>query len=77
MTGDAPRQGDWDPELYLAFARMRLRPGLDLLARIETDPARGRFREIWRGLVREAYPPDADGVTPFCFRRLFIVARRG
>ena len=34
------------------------------------------FYETYAGMVAEAYPTRADGITLFPFRRLFIVARR-
>lgn len=38
--------------------------------------AREAFLAAYRRRLREAYPPDVSGRTPFRFRRLFIVARR-
>jgi len=38
--------------------------------------AREAFLAAYRSRLREAYPADASGRTPFRFRRLFIVARR-
>lgn len=35
-----------------------------------------RFRDVYRARLREAYPRAADGLTPFPFRRLFVVATR-
>ena len=49
-----------------------LRPYLDLLQ----EPERTQFYETYAGLLAEAYPMRADGITIFPFRRLFIVARR-
>ncbi len=49
-----------------------LRPYLDLLQ----EPERTQFYEAYAGLLAEAYPMRADGITIFPFRRLFIVARR-
>jgi trans-aconitate 2-methyltransferase len=49
-----------------------LRPYMQLL-----DEAEGKaFYEAYAALLAEAYPPRADGITLFPFRRLFIVARR-
>lgn len=41
------------------------------------EAERERFLEAYRGRLREAYPPDDMGRTPFWFRRLFMVARAG
>jgi trans-aconitate 2-methyltransferase len=41
MEGKAAKAADWDPEQYLRFADERLRPALDLLARVDlSTPAR-------------------------------------
>jgi len=45
------------------------------LDRLE-DPERSAFETDYRGRVRAAYPPEADGRTLFPFRRLFILAQR-
>jgi len=37
----------------------------------------GPFMEAYRQRLRDAYPQDGTGRTPFWFRRLFIVARPG
>ncbi|NWJ41319.1 MAG: methyltransferase domain-containing protein [Geothrix sp.] len=40
------------------------------------DEERGAFLEAYRQRLREAYPMDGTGRTPFWFQRLFIVAKR-
>ncbi len=47
----------------------RLRPLLDLLDDIQAR----QFVSAYTKAIRDAYPPDPDGVTLFPFRRLFIV----
>ena len=63
LTGDNPVadfvKGSW------------LKPFLDALGPDEA----GRFEVAYRARIARAYPPRADGVTLFPFRRLFIVAR--
>lgn len=49
-----------------------LRPFLDAL----DEPMRHDFDSAYRGRIRAAYPPEADGHTLFPFRRIFIVAAR-
>ncbi|MFA7429687.1 MAG: trans-aconitate 2-methyltransferase [Rhodospirillaceae bacterium] len=49
-----------------------LRPLLDAL----DDKAAGMYEATYAERLREAYPREADGVTLFPFRRLFIVATR-
>lgn len=49
-----------------------LRPFLEVL----NESERAGFYETYAGLVAEAYPTRADGITLFPFRRLFMVARR-
>ena len=50
-----------------------LKPLLDAL----TDPQeRSAFLADYAVRMRQAYPPVADGRTPFPFRRLFLIARR-
>ena len=51
----------WDPQQYSRFAGQRLRPVLDLIARIPIGHP-------------QAYPRQPDGKTLFPFRRRFIVA---
>jgi trans-aconitate 2-methyltransferase len=45
-----------------------------LMEALEEDE-RDAFLAAYRRRLRESYPPDAEGRTPFWFRRLFIVAR--
>jgi trans-aconitate 2-methyltransferase len=63
LTGDNPVadfvKGSW------------LKPFLDAL----DDGDRVSFEAAYRERVARAYPPRADGITLFPFRRLFIVAR--
>jgi trans-aconitate 2-methyltransferase len=49
-----------------------LRPFLEAL----DEDERTSFYDAYAALIAEAYPPRADGITLFPFRRLFIVARR-
>lgn len=42
-----------------------------------SDEGWNRFREEMIPLLRDAYPPRADGTTIFPFRRVFIVAEAG
>lgn len=49
-----------------------LRPLLDALAPDQAEA----FLAAYAGCVARAYPRRADGVTPFAFRRVFVVARR-
>ena len=60
----------WDPDRYLAFADLRLRP---LLAALD-EPRRGEYAAEYAARVRAAYPKLADGHTLFPFRRLFLIA---
>ena len=48
------------------------RPYLDRLPAREAD----EFLASYRRELAQAYPPDADGRTPFSFRRLFVIAAR-
>ena len=63
LTGDNPVadfvKGSW------------LRQFLDALDATE----RSAFEAAYRARVARAYPPRADGITLFPFRRLFIVAQ--
>jgi trans-aconitate 2-methyltransferase len=63
LTGDNPVadfvKGSW------------LKTFLDALGETE----RAEFEAAYRARVARAYPPRADGITLFPFRRLFIVAR--
>jgi trans-aconitate 2-methyltransferase len=61
LTGDDP-VGDW-------IAGTTLRPVHAVL----DDADRTRLRAELAPRLREAYPPDADGVTWFGFRRVFAV----
>ncbi|WP_326689851.1 MULTISPECIES: trans-aconitate 2-methyltransferase [unclassified Streptomyces] len=64
LTGPAPVL-DWTKGTTL-------RP---VLARLEDDPeARDAFLAEYAELLRDAYPPAADGTTAFPFRRVFVVA---
>jgi trans-aconitate 2-methyltransferase len=49
-----------------------LRPFLDRLNPEDADEFVGQYREA----LRAAYPPTADGITLFPFRRLFVVAQK-
>lgn len=49
-----------------------LRPLLAVLSETERDA----YLEVYRELLREAYPREADGATLFPFRRLFILATK-
>lgn len=49
-----------------------LRPYMEALSKQEGAD----FYDTYAGLLAEAYPMRADGITLFPFRRLFIVARR-
>ncbi|HEY7521481.1 MAG TPA: methyltransferase domain-containing protein [Methylomirabilota bacterium] len=64
LTGDNPVadfvKGSW------------LKPFLDAL---DDAGERAAFEAAYREKVARAYPPRADGITLFPFRRLFIVAR--
>ena len=46
-------------------------PLLEALREDEKEP----FLEAYRCRLREAYPSDGEGLTPFWFRRLFLVAQ--
>lgn len=50
-----------------------LRPVLAAL----TDPAaQSEFLSLYAARLREAYPVNSRGITPFPFRRIFVVAQR-
>jgi trans-aconitate 2-methyltransferase len=49
-----------------------LRPYLDAL----DEPERGAFLADYARRIAAAYPPEADGLTLFPFRRIFMVATR-
>lgn len=49
-----------------------LKPFLDALQ----EPHKLAFEEDYARRVEQAYPPRADGITLFPFKRLFIVARK-
>lgn len=49
-----------------------LRPVLEILNSGET----GEFLELYGARLIDAYPPRPDGMTPFPFRRIFVVARK-
>jgi len=49
-----------------------LRPVLD---RLSSDQA-NKFERDYAARLRDAYPPEPDGITLFPFRRLFIIALR-
>lgn len=63
LTGEDPVK-EWTKGTWL-------KPLLDAL----DEPERSRFEARYAGLVAEAYPRRADGVTLFPFRRLFMVAK--
>lgn len=65
LTGPDPVK-EWTKGTWLA----------PLLAALPADEA-AAFERDYAARVRAAYPPRADGVTLFPFRRLFIVVRRG
>lgn len=61
------------PDAVLEWTKgTTLRPVLTALA--ETD--RDAFLAEYAVALREAYPTRNDGITPFPFRRLFVVAHR-
>ena len=37
------------------------------------DADRATFLDRWRERLSHAYPPRPDGITPYPFRRLFLV----
>jgi len=51
-----PGSVDWDPESYSRFSDLRLRPALDLLARVPSLPERGKVVDLGcgNGAVAEA-----------------------
>lgn len=53
---DTPLGSDWDPDAYGRFRDLRLRPALDLLARIPELPERGKIIDLGcgNGAVAEA-----------------------
>ncbi|MGE4529400.1 MAG: methyltransferase domain-containing protein [Rhodospirillaceae bacterium] len=63
------------PDPVLAWVKgTALRP---LLAALATDADRAAFEAAYAEKMRAAYPPRADGVTLFPFRRVFFVAVKG
>ncbi|OOY15214.1 methyltransferase domain-containing protein [Thioclava sp. DLFJ4-1] len=58
VTRDAsvPGAADWDPDAYARFRNLRLRPALDLLARVPQLPERGKIIDLGcgNGAVAEA-----------------------
>lgn len=63
------------PDPVLAWVKgTALRP---LLAALATDAERAAFEAAYAEKMRAAYPPRADGVTLFPFRRVFFVAVKG
>ncbi len=56
MMARQPGGPDWDPESYSRFRNIRLRPALDLLARVPALPERGKVVDLGcgNGAVAEA-----------------------
>lgn len=65
LTGTDPVK-EWTKGTWLAT----------FLAALHDPAEREAFEADYAARVRVAYPPRADGVTVFPFRRLFMVARR-
>ena len=44
-------------------------------ATLDGDDAEA-FVDAYRGLLRDAYPPEPDGTTLFPFKRVFVVGQK-